>query len=78
MRAWHEEYRYRVIEVLVAEAGYVEAFDIREFKTIQAARNCERRWLREGKSVLFQTAKVTWLTPDEYEAELATLPKARE
>jgi len=56
----------------------VYAMDVREFKTLKSARAYERLLLSEGKSVLFQTAKVTWMTPEEYEAELATLPKAME
>lgn len=78
MRAYHEEYRYRVVDIAFVEGKYVTAYRIYEFKTSKAARACETRLLREGKHVLYQTARVTWMTPEEYEAEVATLPKAAE
>lgn len=54
------------------------SYEVYEYKTYKAAKAQEKRLLAEGKSVLFQTAKVTWLTPEEFEAELSTLPKAME
>jgi hypothetical protein len=81
MRAWHNEYRYRVVEVMTVWGGedqHIEAWAIHEFKTLKAARACEERLMKKGKSVLFQTAKVTWMTPEEYEEEGKTLPKFME
>lgn len=80
MRLYHEEYRYRVVSVLIHphDSRMVVVQDLREFKTAKAAHRLEKQWLAEGKSVLYQTAKVTWLTPDEYQAEVETLPKAAE
>jgi hypothetical protein len=56
----------------------VYSYEVHEFKTLKGARDCEKRLLAEGKSVLFQMARVTWLTPEEYEEELGTLPKTME
>ncbi|QIN94207.1 hypothetical protein PP459_gp026 [Streptomyces phage Wakanda] len=75
MRAYHEEYRYRVVEIMYVFEGHVEAWSIHEYKTHKAAKTMQDRLLREGKSVLFQTGKVVWMTPEELEEEAKTLPK---
>ena len=75
MRAYHEEYRYRVVEIQFVMENHVHAWSIKEFKTAKAARAHEKRLIANGSSVLFQTGKLVWMTPEEYEAELATLPK---
>lgn len=67
-----------MVEIQFVMENHVEAWSIKEFKTSKAARAHEKRLIARGSSVLFQTGKLVWMTPEEYEEELKTLPKAVE
>lgn len=77
-REFISEISGKPVDEVTESKQHVYSYEVYEFKTLKAARAREKQLLAEGKAVLFQTAKVTWLTPEEYEAELATLPKVME
>jgi hypothetical protein len=73
-----EEMAYIMGEEPTKYAGMtqqVHASEVHEYKTIEAAKACEERLLAQGKHVIFQTAKVIWMTPEELDEEIAKGPQ---
>lgn len=72
------EFRYRVCAMASMGAEprgedrtyvWADAYEVREYRTYEGAKRCQRQWEAEGKNVLLQVAKVQWLTPEELAAD---------